>query len=277
MPRSIEELNASFEQFKAGLKGEAPEKPEAAGEEVEKPKPVAAKTASVLDSDTVNWGAKNVERAGESSKIREANFGKIDASKYGAAFDAALQMVSKKHDKAITKADQRIYYTEVVEGAVKSAQLPAEKESGPEIIAKGFILKTLAGRLKRSYENAPKEPGEQGALDISIYSSVGSDLEKDKGVVAIVECATPHSMIKEKFYLTTKGYKRNIAKDEPERSYLIENFQGLGVRSISVPIPFDGFEEKDLMTVLKGNLPNKICDAVASKMIGSFQKNRIFA
>jgi len=269
MERPIEELNQAFDAFLKKESGEAPNETQITPEAP----PILRKTSDAsLGNDIVE--VRHFERGAEKSKIREKNFGKIDPRKYGSAFDASLQRVSKLHDKQITKsADEKIYYNEVLWGAVKESQLPSKNEN----VSEGFMLITLANRIKRKYEKDFKELGDHFDLDISICSAVGSDLEKDKGVVAIIECRTADSLIKNKFYVTTKGYKRDIRHDVPEPSYLNKNFQNLGTPSISLPIPFDGFEEDDLMTVKINNLPNKICDDAAGKMLSTLKRNEVYA
>lgn len=278
MGRSIEELNAAWETFQAEEQGLPPQEP---GEQNE-PKPTKEKKRfnPALDSDEGGYNIRHVENSGERSKIKENNFGKIDTQKYGAALDSAQQAVSKYYDRQIAKptddnhvseADQKIYYTEVVERAIKMSQSPAKKETGKESISSGFILGTLADRLKRKHEESvSKEPGKKSNLEVSIYSAVGSDLEKDKKVVAIVECSTPDRLKTEKFYLLAKWYKRDIKNDNPEACKLWENFEDFGAPSLSIPVPYDGFEEKDLMMVLKNTLPKKICDDAAGKMLKNF-------
>jgi hypothetical protein len=255
--------DAQFEDFLAKERGENIEQED----EKKIPAPLAPKKHSAMESDEP-FDMRHPERAAEKEKEKENNFGKINLLEYGANLDAALQARSTYYNKPISKKDEKTYYTEVVENAVKMSQLPEKDESDFENVADGFMLKTLADRLKRKYEAMYKRHD----LNISIYSANGSELEKDKGVVAIVECGTPEHIIKEKFYLTTRGYKRDVREgyDNPEPCRLMEDFQHLGVRAVSIPIPYDGFSDKEHVTVLKGTLPKKICDDAAGKILKNF-------
>ncbi|HTW96658.1 MAG TPA: hypothetical protein VMD74_03335 [Candidatus Methylomirabilis sp.] len=273
--RSIEELNQSFDEFLAKENGTTAN--EQSSDAAKAPAPAHRKIhqVSAMDSDEV-LNFRNSERQAENTKVREDNFGHLDIFKYQNALESALKSVSAYHKRTISKADDKIFYTEAVEKAVKASQLPAKKKANAEEgIPDGFILHTITDRLERMYENNYKKPGTGEAVNISVYSAVGSALEKDKGVVAIVECQTPDMIQPEKFYILTKGYKRDIRHDTPEAAKLWENYQKMGVNAITVPIPFGGFEGDDLQEAFKGTLPKRICDDAAGKMLKSFKRQEV--
>jgi hypothetical protein len=212
-------------------------------------------------------------------KNKKINFGeKIDSSRYGVALDRALQLVGRMHeDQTISQhKNPQIFYAEVAEKAVREAQNSQERKPGEEFIADGLMFKILAAKLKRKYEET-KEPGTPGTLNVSIYSTNGAKEFEEIGVIGIVECSTDN-MLKEKFYLTPRYYKRNINKDVPEPSTVIKNFKHLGVDSIAIPLPSQGFSEEDVEhLVISSKLPNKIGNNVAAEILNSFKKKEVYA
>jgi hypothetical protein len=272
MGRSLEELNQSFDAFLAkekGLESKEGDTAVATAENVLKTEaPRKLSTPNFKEADFVDQ--KHVERAMENSKNREINFGAINKSAYGAAFDKWQQVVSRSKDLAITKANQKVYYTEIVEKAVKESQV--YKSDGSPENPEALMLKVLADRIRRKYnEYAGNKP-----ISISCYSAIGSDLEKDKGVVAVVEMSTPEN--NEKFYITTQGYERDTRfqgdpeKDKPLPSRFFDDLQHLGVPGVSVPVPFGGFDDKDTQMAFKNTLPKRIGDDAAGKMISKFRE-----
>jgi hypothetical protein len=81
------------------------------------------------------------------------------------------------------------------------------------------------------------------------------------------------------FYLTSKGYQRDIKKNDAPKSELYRDIGhlGLGVPTVSLPIPTEGFTDADMeyIDVVKDKLPKKICDNTAGLIISEIKRQPV--